>query len=880
MEAERPKPEALLQRLKEEERQEKGGKLKIYLGAAPGVGKTYTMLQDAITQRIQGKDIVVGIAESHGREEIENFLKNLEKVPRQKIEYHGQQLSEFDLDAALRRKPKIILVDEMAHTNAPGALHNKRWQDIKELLDRGIDVYTTLNVQHIESLNNDVAAIINAPIKETVPDAMLALADTIELVDLPPEDLLKRLQEGKVYCFEQAELAKKHFFRKGNLIALRELALRTTATFVGTQTLLYRQGENIQQIWRTKEKILVCVGTGAESLNVIRAACRTANSLKVQWMAAFVDTPKLQASEIMRNRAIQNLRVAEQLGAEIHVLNGFDIVKEILNFAHEQNITQIMIWKHIRPRWKNFLRRNLTDELVRNSGEIDVYIMTGVADKSKPPKPVKAKKKAPWRTYMISIIIVALATLVNILLAPYLVAANLIMVYLLGVIAVALYGRTGPANLASLLSVLAYDFFFIPPFYSFVVADVQYFFTLLVMLGVTQVISYLTILTRRQAEAARFTEHQTSALYKLSRRLANTRGIENLLKTGTHYLQEIFDSVVVALIPKNNQLEMRPRNKKNPVLDEKEMSVAKWSYELGQMAGLGTDTLPFSNAIYIPLLATQGPVGVIRVQPRTKQLFTPEQMRLLEACSNQIALALEVDRLQEQTRQTEFEAESNRARKAIFQSVSQDLRAPLVSIMTSVHAQVEMKNIDPEINAKLAKKIYSESEELNRMINNLSRIANLESESLNLSRETYPIKETILMAINALHKKLGKREINIIIASDFINLQFDPSLIQEVILNLIDNALKFTPRETPIDISVTQEGDSVLISIEDRGPGIVPDEIEKLFEQFYRGRMIKTKHGFGLGLAICHYIIKAHSGKIWAENREGGGASFRFTLPL
>ncbi len=380
---ERPNPDRLLKRVKEEEYQQKGGKFKIYLGAAPGVGKTYMMLHDALAQRERGVDVVVGIAESHGREEIESLLKNFEVLPRQIIEYKGQKLSEFDLDAALKRNPQLILVDEMAHTNAPTSRHKKRWQDIKELIDREINVYTTLNVQHIESLSDDVSQIIHAPVTETIPDSMLERADIIELVDLPPEDLLKRLQEGKVYFPQRAELAQKHFFRKGNLTALRELALRTTAQRVGTQVLLYRQGEGIHYIWPTKEKILVCVGPGPESINLIRAACRAANNAKADWMAVYVDTARIPYTEEERNHAIQHLRLAEQLGARTRILTGYDIVNEILNFSHEENVTLIMIWKHIRPRWRNLFRRNLSDEIVRHSGEIDVYIMTGNIEKSK-----------------------------------------------------------------------------------------------------------------------------------------------------------------------------------------------------------------------------------------------------------------------------------------------------------------------------------------------------------------------------------------------------------------------------------------------------------------------------------------------------------------
>jgi two-component system sensor histidine kinase KdpD len=644
----RPNPEQLLHRVQEEERQQQRGKLKIYLGAAPGVGKTFTMLQDAIAQRAEGLDVVVGIVETHGRQEIAEMLQRLEILPRKTFDYRGKQLPEFDLPAALKRHPGLILIDEMAHTNAPGARYPKRWQDIEEILNNGIDVHTTLNVQHIESLNDVVAQIIGIPIKETVPDSALELADTIELVDLPPEELLIRLQEGKVYIPEQASLAKEHFFRKGNLIALRDLALRVTAECVETQVLLYRQGEGIQRIWPTKERLLVCVGPGTKSAKVIRAAKRMATGLQAEWLAVHVEAPRLHLSQAEHNQVIQNLRLAAVLGAETRILHGRDLVKEIINFAHEWNVTKIIIGKQIRPRWKDFLFRSLADELIRHSKEIDIYIITGDRIEMKPPTPVPVKRRIPWKIYGISAGIIALATVIDCLLYSYVGLSNLIMVYLLGVIGVALLGRLGPSLLASVLSVLAYDFFFVPPRFSFMVASIQYFITLIVMFLVTQIISYLTILLRRQIESMRRTERRTATLHTLSRQLASTRGINKLLDIIVRFISDVFDSEVMVLLPEEGQLAVYARYKTDSILDDKEQSVAQWVYELGEMAGLGTDILPFSDAIYVPLLASQGPVGVLRVRPfQEDHLLTLEQIHLLEACAYQIGSALEVEGVQE-----------------------------------------------------------------------------------------------------------------------------------------------------------------------------------------------------------------------------------------
>jgi len=642
----RPSPEKLLTLAQEEERHSKKGKLKIYLGAAPGVGKTYTMLQDAFAQLRQGLDVVIGVVESHGRKEIEALVTEFEILPPQVISYRGKELFDFDLDAALKRNPALILIDEMAHTNVPGLRHGKRWQDIKEILDRGIDIYTTLNVQHIESLNDVVAQIIGTRIKETIPDSALEFADTIELIDLPPEDLLKRLREGKVYFPEQAELAEENFFKTGNLIALRELALRVTAECVEAQVLLYRQGQGIERIWPIKERILVCIGAEQETKQIIRAAKRMATNLQTEWFAVHVDAPRLHLSDAQRTLVLQNLRLAETLGATTKTITGLDVVKEIMDFSHEQNVTTILIGKRIQPRWKNWFRKNLADEMVRQSKEINVYIITFEPTSIKPSKNLSIKKSIAWRTYAITLGVVTLATIVDFTLFPFLGESNLVLVYLLGIIGIALYGEFGPSILASILSVLAFDFFFIPPRFSFAVSDVQYFFTLLVMLAVAWIISHLTIISRRQTEVARLAERRISALHTLSRKLANTRGTTKLLETSMHYLSELYNCQILALLPKNNHLEICAHYKAEPSLNDKELSIAQWSYDFKQTTGFGTDTLSFSEAIFVPLIASQSAIGVLRILPLDKQIITSDQFYLLEACANQIGLALEADRLQ------------------------------------------------------------------------------------------------------------------------------------------------------------------------------------------------------------------------------------------
>lgn len=869
----RPTPEQLLKLAEEEERQKSCGKLKIYLGAAPGVGKTHEMLHDALEKRAHGLDVLVGVAESHGRKDIERLLHQFEILPRQTVSYREKHHLEFDLDAALQRHPGLILVDEMAHTNVPGLRHAKRWQDIKELLEKGIDVYTTLNVQHIESLKDDVTQIIQAPIHETVPDSMLERADTIEIVDLPPEDLLSRLQEGKVYFPEQAEQAKESFFRLGNLIALRELALRITAERVGTDVLWYRQGEGIKEIWPVKDKILVCVGPKPEALKLIRAAKRLSQSLSAEWLAVYIDAPH-QPIEDDRNRAIQNLRLAELLGAETHVLSGFDIVKEILHFAREHNVTQIMIWKHINTRWRDWFQRNLADEIVRHSKEIDVYIMTGQISEPVGPKK-KISKSIPWKIYTIAVEVVGLTTLLNFFLYRMLASSNLIMIYLLGVTFVALFGRTGPSILASTLSVIAYDFFFIPPFYSFAVSDIEYFFTLLVMLVVTQVISYLTILVQRQAESARLTQHQTTALYTFSRKLTKTRGIDKILAIGTQHIAQVFNSEVMVLLPKNKRLEVQKCFPSNIRLNAKELSIAQWVFDMQLPAGLGTDTLSSSDALYLPLIGSSHIQGVLRIQPQ--QLFTPEQREFLESCVNQLSLALEVDRLHEKSRRRELEFEKDRAQTTLLASIFHDLCFPLKQVINTVNNLKKVKeckdhfiknNIDHQIN------------KLNRLNNNLYHIVQLETEGIELKKELSSLKKIINVAIKISEKTLEKRPIELNLADNLPLISLDYKLILEVLINLLDNAIKFSPPKSKIILSAQIENDQVVVSIEDFGSGIVPKEKNKLFKKFYRGKEVIAEHGLGLGLAICEKIISAHHGTIWVENLENQGATVHFALPL
>jgi len=888
----RPSPDELLERVQKEERLESKGKLKIYLGAAPGVGKTYTMLQDSIARLAQGLDVMVGVVESHGRKEIESLIQNLEIIPPQLVEYRGKQLKEFDLDAALKRHPALILIDEMAHTNAPGIKHKKRWQDIEELLNRGINVSTTLNVQHIESLNDVVSNIIHIHISETVPDKMLEIADTIELVDLPPEELLKRLQEGKVYIPEQAELAKSHFFRKGNLIALRELALRITAERVRAQVLLYRQDEGIQRIWETQRKILVCVSHKSSSAKLIRVARRMAwgefeteedkiPAHRSEWIAVHVDSTRAPLSEANRNIAIENLRLAERLGAQTKMLTGWDIAKEVMNFAREQNASTIIVGKKIRPHWKEIFYTDLADQIIHKANEIEVSVISTEGAKQSVDKFTFPEIKV-WRKYTEALGIVFAATIINLIFFPYLNASNLIMVYLLAVTIMAMPGLRGPVIFGSILSVITYEFFFIPPFYTFIGHDWEAFFTLICMLLVSQVIGNFTVYSRRQANVARSAEQRTDVLHALSRKLASTRGVEKLLDAAARYIGDMFDSDILFLLPDEQYLlRVKSYFRTTDKLSSKEQAVAQNVFDMGQAAGKGTDTLDFLDALYLPLVASKGILGILRIHPlRPDKEFSPGEMHLLESCANHIAAAIEVDRIQDQAKQSELQNETDAVRNALLKSVSHDLRAPLISVLGHAHTLMEVgSELDGRGIIKLGTQIYSELDQLDRLINNILRMSYLDVDNVELKKSFGNLNDLITVVVQETREKTNTK-INVKLPYDLRTIPFDPILLQEVFNNLIDNAIKFTEPKTPIDITVSMELDKVIVTIEDRGPGITADEADKLFDKYYRGKTSSSIRGMGLGLTICKKIIKAHHGKIWAENREGGGASFHFSLPL
>jgi two-component system, OmpR family, sensor histidine kinase KdpD len=881
MEERRPSPDELLDRVRREAERSREGQLKIFFGAAPGVGKTYAMLEAARQKKRESVEIVVGLVETHGRKETEALLEGLEILPRRNVEYRGTYLKEFDLDAALSRKPAIILVDELAHTNTPGSRHKKRWQDIYELLGAGISVYTTVNVQHLESLNDVVAQITGINVRETIPDLLLERADEIELIDLPPDDLLQRLREGKVYVPELAAAAVENFFRKGNLIALRELALRRTADRVDEQMQDYRQDKGIKEIWPAGERIMVCVGANPRSIRLIHAARRLAAGLRAEWIAVHVEAPaQVRPSEQDLKQLADYLRLAESLGAESVTLSGSRLSEEILTYARSRNVSRIIVGKPTHARWKDKLFGSPLDEIVRGSGDIDVYVISGdVAQPHVHRQPGAGARTWRRREWAWSVATVAACTVLAWLLFPYFERLDIAMIYLLGVVFIASRTSKWPSLFAALLSVAAFDYFFVTPYYTFAVSDVRYFITFAVMFVVSFVISRLTLRVRQQAEAARLRERRTAALYNLSRDLVRERGANRLSEIAMKHIAEMFDCKVAFLIA-DDQGRLAPAGDGafayNP--DQQELSVAQWVYEHRQPAGLGSDTLPGAKALYLPLVASAGAVGVVGILPKTATNgFEPEQFHYLEAFANQTAVAIERSFLGEAAQRALLKAETESLRNTLLSSISHDLRTPLSAITGAATTLLENDMaIDTTARLDLLQTIHEEAEHLNRIIRNVLDMTRLESGAIKINKEWQSLEEIVGVVLNRLGDRLNDHPVTVKLPGNLPLIPFDGLLIEQVLMNLFDNAIKYTPKGTSLELSASESFYTVTVELADHGPGIPSGEEERIFEKFVRGR--GTTGGVGLGLAICRTIIAAHGGKIWAENREGGGAVFRFTL--
>ncbi|WP_035052006.1 DUF4118 domain-containing protein [Andreprevotia chitinilytica] len=882
----RPNPDDLLEEIQREEAAAQRGRLKIFFGACAGVGKTYAMLAAAQARVREGGEVVVGVVETHGRAETQAQLNGLEVMPPVAIEYKGKTLPEFDLDTALLRKPALILIDEFAHSNVPGSRHPKRWQDVEELLAAGIDVYTTLNVQHLESLNDIVGQITGIVVRETVPDKAFDAAHEVSLVDLPPDELLSRLSAGKVYLGPQAERAAKHFFRKGNLLALRELALRRTADRVDAQMRAYRADQSIQPVWQARERLLVAVGTGRGADKLIRSAARLAASLHADWIAVYVETPALQRqSQAHRERVLKTLKLAQEFGAETSVLAGADLPATLLAYAVSRNVSKLVVGKSLRGGLHRVWRKPLSEQLAQTARDVDVYVVAHDLDeapdtssrKSTGPNRLLFDTEAPRRKrwgYLAALGACAAASLLAASLVEVFDLANVVMIYLLAVVLVAVRFGRGPGVAAAVLAVASFDFFFVPPRFSMAVSDTQYLLTFVVMLVVALVIGQLAARLRFEANVATYRERRTRALYELGSELAGALTASDVVEIGTRKVEGLFQAQVRVFLPDSGD-QLQPVGE-GGVYD---FGVAQWVFDHEQPAGLGTNTLPSNVAHYLALKAPMRVRGVLALVPRDPQLvFLPEQQRLLETCASQIALSLERVHYVEVAQDAIVAMESERLRNGVLSAVSHDLRTPLTTL-TGLASLLENTALPADTQRELAGSIQREVQRMNNLVVNLLDMAKLQS-GVKLNKEWQLLEEVIGSAARTVEGALAGHTIKVALPTNLPMLEYDAVLIERVLANLLENAAKYTPAGSNITLSAQREGEVVRVHVADDGPGLPAGRIETMFDKFTRGASESATPGVGLGLAICRTIVEAHGGKITAENREPHGAVFSFTLPI
>ena len=879
----RPDPDALLVRIEEDKARAARGRLKIFFGASPGVGKTFAMLAEGQRLRKEGRDVVVGVVETHGRADTQRLLEGLDTLPRKRIDYRGRVLEEFDLDAALVRKPAILLVDELAHTNVAGSRHPKRYQDVHELLAAGIDVYTTVNVQHLESLNDIVGGITGVKVRETLPDRVFDEADDVVLVDLTPDDLLKRFKEGKVYFAEQAQRAVQNFFRRGNLLALRELALRRTADRVDTQMRTYRV-EHVAgaPVWKTRDALLVGVSAARGNEAVVRSAARLAAALDATWHAVYVETPALaRLPEARRRTILATLKLAQELGANTATIGAADAVAALVDYARMHNIGKVVLGRasarrSLRDLWgaSPALRVN------RLAPDLDVVLVgreRTAAETTPDETPATPPDRLPQR-YGGALALSAATTLIAFPLQHLFELSNIVLLFMLAVVAAALLFGRGPAVLAAVINVLAFDFFFVPPQFTFAVSDAQYLFTFIVMLLVGLIVGQLTARLRYQATFASRGEERARRMFEMARDLSAALAPEQVTEIGERYLAAMIPGKSGVLVLDEDET-LRPVEATD-ARPEVDMAIARWCVDRSEPAGTGTDTLPAAGKLYLPLKAPVRTRGVLVVEPLDPgQLMVPEQRRLLETFAALIAIALERVHFVTVAQRTLLDMESERLRNSVLAALSHDLRTPLTALVgLSETLALELARAGNAGEAK-ALAIRDQARRTARLVDNLLEMARLEAGRINVRRDWQSIEELVGGALAALETTLAGRAIDVDLPADLPLVACDGTLIERVLVNLLENAAKYTPPGAPIRMTARFANGVVEVAIEDRGPGLPAGREQAIFDKFTRGERESAVPGVGLGLAICRAIVEAHGGTIAARNREGGGARFAFTLP-
>lgn len=882
----RPDPDALLARVNEEEARARRGRLKIFFGASAGVGKTWAMLAAARAAQAQGAALVVGLVETHGRADTEAMARGLPRLPLKAVPYRERTLQEFDLDAALawaaRQADALVLLDELAHSNAPGSRHPKRWQDVEELLDAGVDVWSTMNVQHLESLNDIVSGITGIRVWETVPDRLFDEADEVVVVDLPPDELLQRLKAGKVYLPQQAERAAANFFRKGNLLALRELALRRTADRVDDEMQAYRRQSAVQSVWPNREALLAGVGPGDHGEKVVRSCARLAAQLDVAWHAVHVETPATQRlPEARRQQALRVLKLAQELGAVTATPSAPDAAAGLVRYAREHNLSRVVVGRRER-RWP--WRASLAERIAAQADDLDVLQVALPAVARTVLAPVAAAAEPagagwPWHGYAAAVAACLLAALVSTPLLDVFELSNIVMLFLLAVVGVGLrYGR-GPAVLAAFLGVGLFDFFFVAPRFSFAVGDVQYLVTFVVMLVVALVVGQLTAGLKVQAEAATQREHRVRSLYEMSRDLSAALLPEQVAEIGARFLAAEFGARSTLLAADEaDRLQALPGGSAGV-----DLGVAQWAFDRGEPAGQGTDTLPASNCLVLPLKAPMRLRGVLAIEPADRRVLSPEQRRLLDTCASLLAISLERIHYIEVAQKSTVQIESERLRNSLLSAISHDLRTPLAALVGLADTLAMTQPAPHAAQREIADSIRQSALRMNALVNNLLDMARLEAGAVQLHRAWQPLEEVVGSALAACAPALHGRPVAVRLADDLPLLDLDAVLVERVFVNLLENAGKYTPAGSAIEIAARAGSDSVTITVDDHGPGLPPGREEAIFEKFERGVKESATPGVGLGLAISRAIVQAHGGTIRAVNRlEHGrtvGARFVIELP-
>jgi two-component system, OmpR family, sensor histidine kinase KdpD len=882
----RPNPDVILNHITKKEEKTHKGRLKIFFGMCAGVGKTYSMLQTAQKAKADGVDVLIGIVETHNRQETESLVKGLEKIPLKEIKYRESTFNELDIDAVLKRKPSLILVDELAHTNIPGSRHLKRYQDVLEILENGIDVYTTLNVQHIESRSDTVKQITGTTIRETVPDSILDHADEIELVDITPEELLQRLAEGKVYTLESSRQAIQNFFRKGNLSALREMALRITAEKVDKELRDYKSEKNIYEIWKSGQRLMCAISPSPHSANLIRWTRRMSYSMEASWIAVYIETDS-KISEKNKNNLLQNFKLVEELGGELITVQDINVVDGLVRVAKENNITQIFIGKSRTSNlYQLFSGKSYLNVLMEKSSDLDIYIYGGERPKTKNLRSLFIefinKSHSGFGRYVSVSIIICIAASVLYLFQKSIGYEVVSLLFLLIISVLPLFNfRVGPVLFAAFLSAISWNYFFIPPHFTFHIekpADVLMFFTYFVVASTS---GFLSTKIRTQQNLLKLKEERTSALYNLSKSLSSASSLNDIAETSVKNIQSVFNcKCVFFLIDNEKKLNARPHSSSSFIIDDYDWVIANWSFTSGRKAGKFTDTLSDADATYYPIKSKSGNIGVLGIKTENNEEFTFDQEEYFNNFITQISNAVEREYLNQIAKQSIVTVESEKLYKTLFNSISHELKTPITSIIAATSSLEQLDQINfNKIHNSLIQEIRIAVGRLNRLVENLLDTARLESGKLILKYTWNGISDVLNSVVARMKEELKNINLEIIIDGEVPIFQYDFGLLEQALINVINNSIIYSPLNSAIRIFVKAEDGLCKIEIKDSGPGFPVDAFEKLFEKFYRVPGTKTG-GTGLGLSIAKGLIEAHGGKISANNNTDKGSTFRIMIPI